>query len=628
MQPGAGPADLAADQRQRDQAARVVGAVGMLGDAHAPEDDRALSAREGARDLAEHVRLDPADRRHLFRRERPHAFGELVEVLGVGLDVLSVVELLFDDDVQHRVEHRNVGAVLELHHLPRVALHPVAARIHEDQLGAALGRLLEEGRRDRMVLGRIGADHDDDVRVLALVKRRGDCSRADALQQRCDRRRVAKPRAMVDVVGSEAGSHQLLEQIGLFVRALRGAETGERLRAITVADLHQPRGCAIERLLPRRRAEMRPRIGRIDQIVGRFPDAVLADHRLGQALWIADVVESEAALHAEAVLVGRAVAPGDRDQLVVLDLIGELAADAAIRTDAVHLAVGELGADVLLVDERRRHQRPGRAGLHAFAAGDAGRCAHWIVEVENDLLAVAAAGHADDVIDLDLAAGADAEIALNAGVEVDRHRRMAAVRLRHFDGRALGEAAGLDVLALGDLPKLGIRIVRDLERRLIGDEQFGDHAARGLGAVGLRLHHHARRRGADAARGQHALALDLHHADAAVAVRPVAGLGQVAEVRQLDVVAAPGGEDRLTRKDVDLPAVHDEGVGLLRCLGHRAVLIITNAPAASSVHRENTSTRTTADWARPDRARRSRRRASGPTVPSAAPDPRDRFPSA
>ena len=73
MQPGAGPADLAADQRQRDQAARIVGAVGVLRDAHAPEDDRAFGAREGARDLAQHVRLDAADRRHLFRRERLHA---------------------------------------------------------------------------------------------------------------------------------------------------------------------------------------------------------------------------------------------------------------------------------------------------------------------------------------------------------------------------------------------------------------------------------------------------------------------------------------------------------------------------------------------------------------------------
>ena len=50
MQARAGPADLAGHQRQRDQAARVVGAVDVLRDAHAPEDHRAPStSRRGAR---------------------------------------------------------------------------------------------------------------------------------------------------------------------------------------------------------------------------------------------------------------------------------------------------------------------------------------------------------------------------------------------------------------------------------------------------------------------------------------------------------------------------------------------------------------------------------------------------
>ena len=43
---------------------------------------------------------------------------------------------------------------------------------------------------------------------------------------------------------------------------------------------------------------------------------------------------------------------------------------------------------------------------------------------------MAAAGHADHVVDLHFAAGADAEIALDAGVEIDRHRGMAAVGRR------------------------------------------------------------------------------------------------------------------------------------------------------------------------------------------------------
>jgi hypothetical protein len=86
----------------------------------------------------------------------------------------------------------------------------------------------------------------------------------------------------------------------------------------------------------------------------------------------------------------------------------------------------------------RRHQRAGRAGLHALAAGDARAVAHRVVEVEHDLLVMAADGHADHVVDLDLAAGADAEIAVDAGVEVHRHRRMADVHHRPLVLRGSG----------------------------------------------------------------------------------------------------------------------------------------------------------------------------------------------
>ncbi len=119
------------------------------------------------------------------------------------------------------------------------------------------------------------------------------------------------------------------------------------------------------------------------------------------------VIEAEPAFDAQPVLVGRAVLAFHRDDLLILDLIGELAADAAIRAHAVDFAVRRALEDVLLVDHRRRHQRAGRAGLHAFAAGDAGGGAHRIVEIEHDLLGHAAARHADHVIDLHFAAGAD-----------------------------------------------------------------------------------------------------------------------------------------------------------------------------------------------------------------------------
>src|SRR5262249_35498241 len=303
--------------------------------------------------------------------------------------------------------------------------------------------------------------------------------------------------------------------------------------------------------------------------------------------------------------------------LVVLDLVGELAADAAIGADAVDRTVGLAQIDIVLVDHRRRHQRAGRAGLHAPADGEAGRATMGVVKVEQLLLEWPAARHADDVVDLDLAAGADAQVALDAGVEIDRHRDVAAIGRRHGGSFALGEAAGLELLALDDLPQLRIRIARDLDGGLIGEQELGDHIARRLGAVGLGLDLHAGRRRADAARGEHALALDLDHADAAVAVRAIAGLGRIAQVRQLDVEPAGGAEDRLALADVDLAVVDEERLGgRLAGLAHPSVLSITNGPTAWWVHQESISRHTLRGSRRPGRAHRSTHRASAGTVRS------------
>ena len=85
-----------------------------------------------------------------------------------------------------------------------------------------------------------------------------------------------------------------------------------------------------------------------------------------------DVVETEAALDAEAVVIGRAVAAFGIDHLFVLDLIGDLTADAAERAERIDLLVRIGDAGLVVIEHHRGHQRPGRTGLHAFAAGDAG----------------------------------------------------------------------------------------------------------------------------------------------------------------------------------------------------------------------------------------------------------------
>ncbi len=85
---------------------------------------------------------------------------------------------------------------------------------------------------------------------------------------------------------------------------------------------------------------MGQRVCGIDVFFGDFRRVVPADQRLGQPVLMVNVIEPEPALDAEALLVGRSIAPGDVKQPVVLQVIGELAADAAIGADGIDRPVG------------------------------------------------------------------------------------------------------------------------------------------------------------------------------------------------------------------------------------------------------------------------------------------------
>ena len=118
---------------------------------------------------------------------------------------------------------------------------------------------------------------------------------------------------------------------------------------------------------------------------------------------------------------------------------------------------------------------------------------------------------------------------------------------------------------------------------LVGDEQLHHHLLRLMGALARRLHLHADGRLAHAGGGEHALALDLHHAGAAIAVRPVAGLRRVAEMRDVGAEPLRHLPDRLAGARLDLRAVELEGDGL----AHKVHSLWTSASHPSSGVRRN-----------------------------------------
>ncbi len=428
MQPRARLADMPAHQREGDQRPRIVRPVHGLGDAHAPQRQRGGRGRVAPRDAADLVGRHAAARFHRLRRIGRDMGAQPLDAVHAPGDEGRVVEVLGQDDVQHGVEQRDVLPGREAQHLGREAIERTAARIGGDEHRPARHRVLQEGRRDGVVLGRPRADQEDQVGILHRGEGRRHRAAADPFQQRGDRGGVAEPRAVIDVVGPEPRAHELLEQIRLLVRPLGTAEAGERAGPGAVADAQQAGGGAVHRFLPRRLAELRPRPRRVEAIRRILGRAVDADQRRRQTVGMREVVEAEAALHAKPSLVGRAVAADHFLDAAVPDAEADLAADAAIGADARDLPQRRRRAMAVVVEHRFRQQRPGRTGLYAFPATHAGRRAHRIEQVEGDRHLRAAMCEADDVVVLHLAAGALAQPAGDAGVECDGHGRMREIR--------------------------------------------------------------------------------------------------------------------------------------------------------------------------------------------------------
>ena len=138
---------------------------------------------------------------------------------------------------------------------------------------------------------------------------------------------------------------------------------------------------------------------------------------------------------------------------------------------------------------------------------------------------------------------------------MNRHRRVAQIGCGQI---ALREAGFVEIHTVRPCPELGFWMMRHLAFRLVGEQQLHDHFARGAGALGRGHDLHPGRRLTDAGGGEHALALDLDHAGAAVAIGPVAGLGQPAQMRNVDAFARRHLPDGLARLRPDLAAIQGE----------------------------------------------------------------------
>src|SRR5581483_521599 len=149
---------------------------------------------------------------------------------------------------------------------------------------------------------------------------------------------------------AERRAHQLLYQIGFFVRAARGGDAADRGATVLRLDaLDLERGVG-DRIVP---AHFAPRVGDLG-----------ANHRLGDAVGMGCVSPSETALHAGVTVIRLTVLVRHHaHDLRALHLGTERAAHPAIRAGGDDCVIR-----LAFVDDRLFHQRGGRAGLHAGAA--------------------------------------------------------------------------------------------------------------------------------------------------------------------------------------------------------------------------------------------------------------------
>ena len=351
-------AEIAGHHREVGDRHHGRGALAVLGDAEAVV-DRAVAAGgiepgRAADRLGRHAGQQ-ADRLRAVLRPR-HELGPILE--GIAVAELAhegfVGQALGDDRVRQRIQDRGVGAGPErqvIVGLDMGGAHQVdAARIDHDQLRALAQALLHARGEDRMGVGRIGADHQDDISLLDRVEILRAGRGAERLAQAEAGRRMADAGAGIDVVVAEAAADQLLDEIGLLVGAARRGDAADRQPAVLGLQALELGRDPVDRDLP---AHLAP--GLVDR---------LADHRLQDALLVVSVAPGEAALDAGMAAIGLAVLVGDHaHQLLAAHLGLEAAADAAIGAGRDHRMLGLADLDQALLRQGR-----GRAGLHAGAA--------------------------------------------------------------------------------------------------------------------------------------------------------------------------------------------------------------------------------------------------------------------
>ena len=182
----------------------------------------------------------------------------------VVLDVLAplgeerlVVQPLGDDDVRHRIDERDVAARPHGEVVGRLDVRRAdevdPAGVGDDDPGPCAQPTLEPRREDRVRVGGVRADEEDDVGMVDRGEVLGAGRGAEGLAEAVAGGGVADPGAGVDVVVAEGRPHHPLDDVDLLVRAPRGGDAADRADAVPLLDVPEAAGDGRDGLVPRHR---------------------------------------------------------------------------------------------------------------------------------------------------------------------------------------------------------------------------------------------------------------------------------------------------------------------------------------------------------------------------------------
>ena len=128
------------------------------------------------------------------------------------------------------------------------------------------------------------------------------------------------------------------------------------------------------------------------------------------------VVKSKTTFDTETIVIGGTVSPLHTHNAIVFHVVSEQATHTAEGAHGVNFFVHHLRAQL-----RLGHQRACGASLHTFATRHATAAAHVILQIKHNLTVRTAMRIAYDIVHLLFTTCSHTTIALNTGIQVDRH---------------------------------------------------------------------------------------------------------------------------------------------------------------------------------------------------------------